>query len=231
MRAVRSTLLFALLPLFAACQWLPTGNGTPSSAGLSRMQGELIGQNGQLLFQPCREQRRYRVKDTAGTSLLQEAATLASEPGRLFVDLRGRFMASTGGNIAGQVNLEQVNRLSHSASVCEDPDFKRLVLVASGTHPDWNISITGKGMELNQVGQPTLALPLVEEQLPGGRLSFSTEANHQRIELWVAPQRCVDPATGTVSSLTAEFRLNDRLERGCAWYGGARDAPLASSDK
>lgn len=219
---VRSTLLFALLPLFSACT-LFTATPQGSNAGLTRMQGELSGQNGQLLFQPCNDTRRYVVTDTAGTSLLQEAATLASQPGKLFVDLRGRFDASAKGGGSGQVNLQQVYRLARSDSACKDPDFKRLKLFASGQAPHWTVQVTPKGMEINRPGQPPLALPYLEETLPDGRLSLSSEANGQRVELWVAPQRCVGSATGTVSSLTAEFRFNKEVQRGCAWFGGARD--------
>lgn len=222
MRVARSSLLFALLPLFAACQMLGPAALNPN-ASLTRMQGELIGQNGQLLFQPCNDTRRYAVTDTAGTSLLQEAATLASQPGKLFVDLRGRFDASAQGGGNGLVNLQQVYRLARSDSACNDPDFKRLKLSASGQAPHWSVQVTPRGMEINRPGQQPLALPYLEETLPAGRLSLSSEANGQRVELWVAPQRCVDSATGTVSSLTAEFRFNDDVQRGCAWFGGARD--------
>jgi putative lipoprotein len=222
MRVVRSSLLSALLPLFAACQMLSAAPPNPS-AGLTRMQGELSGQDGQLLFQPCNDTRRYVVTDTAGTSLLQEATTLASQPGKLFVDLRGRFDAGAKGGGSGQVKLQQVYRLTHSSRACNDPDFKRLKLFASGQAPHWTVQVTPKGMEINRPGQPPLALPYLEETLPDGRLSLSSEANGQRAELWVAPQRCVDPATGTVSSLTAEFRFNNDVQRGCAWFGGARD--------
>ena len=222
MRVVRSSLSLALLPLLAACQMLGPVAQDPN-ASLTRRQGELIGQNGQLLFQPCNDTRRYAVTDSGGTSLLQEASTLASQPGKLFVDLRGRFDASAKGAGSGQVNLQQVYRLTHSNSVCSDPDFKRLKLLASGQAPHWTVQVTPRGMEINRPGQPPLALPYLEETLPNGRLSLSSEANGQRVELWVAPQRCVDPATGTVSSLTAEFRFNKEVQRGCAWFGGARD--------
>lgn len=223
MRAVRSTLLFTVLPLFSACQLFTPAPPQNLNAGLTRMQGELSAANGQLLFHPCGEPRHYVVTDTAGTSLLQEAATLASQPGNLYADIRGRFDASKTGGTDGQVNLQHVYRLARSNTACSDPNFKNLVLQASGQTPHWSVRVNAKGMEIQRPGQPDLALPVLEETLPDGRLDLSTEANGQHIELWVAPQRCVDSATGTVSSLTAEFRFNNEVQRGCAWFGGARN--------
>ena len=57
MRAARSLVLVALLPVFAGCQLL---NSKPvdSNAGLTRLQGELVSDNGQLVFQPCVGQQR-----------------------------------------------------------------------------------------------------------------------------------------------------------------------------
>ncbi|WPO99005.1 hypothetical protein SFA35_20690 [Pseudomonas sp. HR96] len=219
---MRTALLLATLPFFAACQLFTPVPQNPN-AGLTRMQGELGGENGQLLFQPCNEHRRYVVTDTGHTSLLQEAATLASRPGKLYVDLRGSFNASSGGGTDGQVNLQQVYRLARSDSACSDPNYKTLVLAANGQAPHWSVRVNAKGMEIQRPGQPDLALPVLEETLPDGRLSLSTEANDLRIELWLAPQRCVDSATGTVSSLTAELRINGQVQRGCAWFGGARN--------
>ncbi|MNI83896.1 hypothetical protein D3C73_1407510 [compost metagenome] len=66
-------------------------------------------------------------------------------------------------------------------------------------------------------------MPFLEEQLPDGRFSLSTEANGQRVELWVAPQRCVDSMSGAVSHLSAELRVNGQTMRGCGYYGGSRN--------
>src|SRR5450830_573816 len=79
MRAARTLMLFALLPLFTACQLFESEPAKPSTAGLTRMQGELTAVAGKLLFQPCHDQRNYVVRDTGGTSILQEAASLASK--------------------------------------------------------------------------------------------------------------------------------------------------------
>ncbi|WP_122462464.1 COG3650 family protein [Pseudomonas viridiflava] len=225
MFAARSVLVFALLPLFAGCQMLGIKTDTPkvSTAGMIRMQGDLTGENGQLMFKPCNEQRRYVVKDRNDTGLLQEAASLADNKGRVFADLRGSFAASKAANSDGQLDLHQVYRVERPGQSCEDLNFKRLTLHVNGNKPAWNVNVSGKGMVLEREGQPPLAVPYLEEQLPDGSFSVSSEANNQRIELWVAPQRCVDSVNGSVQHLTAELRLNGQAQRGCGYYGGSRD--------
>ena len=217
MRVARSLVLVALLPLFAACQLLDGPRESASHVGQTRLQGQLTAADGKLLFQPCNEQRSLVVNDTGGTSVLQEAATLADDQGKLFADVRGRITAS------GQLDLEQLYRVERSGTACDDPDFKQLTLRAAGHGPEWNVRVSGKGMVIDRAGQPPLALPYVEEQLGDGRFNLSTEANNQRIELWVAPQRCVDSSTGSVQHMSAELRIDGQVQRGCGYFGGSRD--------
>ncbi|MDG6403759.1 hypothetical protein QCD79_27430, partial [Pseudomonas quasicaspiana] len=105
MFAVRSALLVALLPLFAGCQMLASHSGSDpvSKAGWIRMQGNLTGDSGKLMFQPCNEQRRYVVKDGGNTGILQEATSLADSSGKVFADLRGVFVASKAVDSDGQL--------------------------------------------------------------------------------------------------------------------------------
>lgn len=217
MRVARSLVLAALLPLFAACQWLDGPRESASHVGQTRLQGQLTAADGKLLFQPCNEQRSLVVNDTGGTSVLQEAASLADDQGKLFADVRGRITAS------GQLDLEQLYRVERSGTACDDPDFKQLTLRAAGHGPEWSVKVSGKGMVIDRAGQPPLALPYVEEQLGDGRFNLSTEANNQRIELWVAPQRCVDTSTASVQHMSAELRINGQVQRGCGYFGGSRN--------
>jgi putative lipoprotein len=123
----------------------------------------------------------------------------------------------------GQLNLHTLYRLQREGHGCQDINFKRLLLRASGNEPDWNISVSEQGLKLDRPGQPALALPYMEEQLPEGRFNLTSEANGQRLELWVAPQRCVDGMSGSVQHLTAELRMDGKVQRGCASFGGARN--------
>lgn len=222
MRAAHSLALFALLPLFAACQMFDSEPAKPSLAGLTRIQGELTAVGGKLLFQPCNDKRNYVVNDTSGTSVLQEAASLAGQQGALFADLRGQFSGVASGT-QGSVDLQQLYRMERSTSACNDPDFKRTILRANGHNPAWSMNVTAKGMVLQREGQPPLAVPYVEEQIGEGRFNLMTEANNQKVELWVAPQRCVDPVSGSLQHMSAELRVNGQVQRGCAAFGGSRD--------
>ncbi|KAB0505852.1 COG3650 family protein [Pseudomonas lini] len=220
MRVARSLVLVTLLPLFAACQLLDGPRESASHVGQTRMQGQLTAADGKLLFQPCNEQRSYVVNDTGGTSVLQEAATLADDQGKLFADVRGRIVAS---GADSRLDLGQLYRVERSGTACDDPNFKQLILRAAGHGPEWNVKVSGKGMVIDRAGQPPLALPYVEEQLGDGRFNLSTEANNQRIELWVAPQRCVDSSTGSVQHMSAELRIDGQVQRGCGYFGGSRN--------
>lgn len=216
MRVARSLVLVALLPLFAACQLFDGQRESASHVGQTRMQGQLTAADGKLVFQPCQDQRQLVVNDIGGTSVLQEAATLADEQGKLFADVRGK--------VAGdRLDLTQLYRVERSGTACDDPNFKLLILRATGHGPEWNVKVSGKGMVIDRDGQPPLAVPYVEEQLGDGRFNLSSEANNQRIELWVAPQRCVDSNTGSVQHMSAELRIDGQVQRGCGYFGGSRN--------
>ncbi len=216
MRVARSIVLVALLPLFAACQLFDGQRQSVSHAGQTRMQGQLTAADGKLVFQPCQDQRQLVVNDIGGTSVLQEAATLADEQGKLFADVRGKVSGD-------RLDLVQLYRVERSGTACDDPNFKLLILRAAGHAPKWNVKVSGKGMVIERDGQPPLAVPYVEEQLGDGRFNLSSEANNQRIELWVAPQRCVDSSTGSVQHMSAELRIDGQVQRGCGYFGGARN--------
>ncbi|MBX8467456.1 MULTISPECIES: COG3650 family protein [Pseudomonas] len=216
MRVARSLIVVALLPLFAACQLFDGARESASHVGQTRMQGQLTAADGKLVFQACGEQRQYVVNDIGGTSVLQEAATLADQQGKLFADVRGK--------IAGdRLDLTQLYRVERSGTACDDPNFKQLILRAAGHGPEWNVKVSGKGLVIDREGQPPLAVPYVEEQLGDGRFNLSSEANNQRIELWVAPQRCVDSSTGSVQHMSAELRIDGKVQRGCGYFGGSRN--------
>ena len=216
MRVARSLVLVALLPLFAACQLFDGPRESASHVGQTRMQGQLTAADGKLVFQPCQDQRQLVVNDIGGTSVLQEAATLADEQGKLFADVRGKVSGD-------RLDLTQLYRVERSGTACDDPNFKLLILRAAGHGPEWNVKVSGKGMVIDREGQPPLAVPYIEDQLGDGRFNLSSEANNQRIELWVAPQRCIDSNTGSVQHMSAELRIDGQVQRGCGYFGGARN--------
>ena len=140
----------------------------------------------------------------------------------LFVDLRGWPQGSTQADLDGEVRLDQVYRVQGEGPGCDEPGFDRLLLRASGHEPDWALGVGEEGLVLLRPSEEPLALPYLEEQMPNGSLSLSSEANGQRLELWLTPEHCVDSMSGAVQHLSAELRLNGSVLRGCASYGGAR---------
>lgn len=176
-----------------------------------------------MLFKPCNEARRFVVSDAAGTGILQEAANLADDAGdKLFADVRGSLTGTKQANNDGRLEVQRLYRLEPSTQACEDPNFKQLTLRADGHEPDWAIKASGKGMVLERVGR-THCLYLTRKSRCLAVAGLSSEANGQRIELWVAPQRCIDGATGAVRHLRAELRIDGQTLQGCGYYGGARD--------
>lgn len=213
----------ALLPLLASCQVFTDKPADPVIAQ-TRLQGELSLNAGQLLFRPCQEQRKFVLKDDQASGLSSDASSLFSDGhSTLYVDMRGELSANSASGVDGQFVPSQVYRVQAEGQGCGDINFARTLLRASGHEPDWSVAVSSQGLILNRPGQEPLALPYLEEQLPEGRLNLSSEANGERLELWVARQRCVDSMSGAVQHLSAELRLNGKVRRGCAYLGGARN--------
>lgn len=212
--------LFSLLPLFAACQvWSPK---PVDLHGATRQQGELSRQGNGLVFTPCNEQRRFSIEDSGNTGLVRDAAELFKDGGKtLFADLGGSFSGSTASGTDGTLDVSRVYRLQHEGHGCDDPNFKRTIVHAGGNEPGWSVMVNAQGLLLERPGQPQQVLPYVVESLPDGSSSYSSEADGKKLELWVAPERCVNSMSGALSHLSAELRLNDEALRGCAWPGGA----------
>lgn len=216
-------LSIALLPLFAGCQLLPPHADQPRPSS-QRLQGELSQSKGQLVLRPCGEQRSISLINDGNSSVAHDAAQLLNDgPAPLFVDLSGQLTASPSAGNDEQLQVTKVYRIQREGLGCTDPEFKRLILRASGNEPDWSLNITGQGLVLFRPGQQPLALPYLEEQLPDGRFNISSEANGQRLDLWIAPQHCSDSMSGAAQHLSAELRLDGQVMRGCAYFGGARN--------
>lgn len=218
MTATRA-LLLALIPLFAGCQTL-FGEDVPPTAGGDRLQGVLTRQGDTWQLQPCSQMPALKVSDAQGMDLTEQAGTLLADGhAQLFTDVRGVLDLQQ-----ATLTVTQLYRLQGEGPGCSDANFPRLVLRAGGHEPGWSVMINSQGLLLERPGKEALALPYLEEQLPGGQLAFSSEANQQQLQLWLAPQRCEDGATGALSHLSAQLRLGDgQVLRGCGYYGGARN--------
>lgn len=207
-------LCFALLPLLAGCQSL---SGTDEDyRPTQRLMGELSVVQGRLMLQPCDGGRQLAVEDAGSLDLLAEAERLSGDgAARLFADLEGE-------QLSDRLRATRLYRLQAEGHGCREEGFQRMIARASGNEPFWNISISAQGLVLQRPDAPPLAVPYLEEQLPEGRLYFSSEADGQRLSLWLAPQRCHDDMSGALRHLSAELRLNGERLTGCAYLGGAR---------
>lgn len=217
------TIALVLIPLLAACSF--KGGSSEAPAEQVRLQGEINEVNGQLLFRPCQEQRQFQVIDAGALHLLHEVQALQAESGQpLFSDLKGTLSASADPSHDGQLAVSRLLRLQNEGHGCNDVNFNRLSIRASGNEPDWSLSINPRGLLLERPGEQPLALPYMEEQLPDGRIGFSSSANGVQLELWLNPARCIDSMSGSVQPLQADLNINGQHERGCAYFGGARES-------
>lgn len=211
-------LLLALLPALTGCQLFDLQD-TPVEPEQVRLLGELRMENGQMLLQPCDEARRFSIDGPLAETLRRQSTTLLEGQQRaLFADLRGTLHASKQAD--GNFAITQIYRLQSEGHGCNDPNHSRLLLRASGNEPGWQVQVLSQGLLLQQLGQPDLALPYLEERLPDGQISYSTEADGLKLELWVLPQTCLDSMSGSVMHLSAELRMDGRIHPGCAAFGG-----------
>lgn len=218
---IAPVLALGLLPVLGGCQWLPWSSTAAQPAPI-RVQGELVRAGEMLMLSPCGEERHLLLLDAGELGLEEAAARLqAGSPRPLFADLGGQLDAESGD---GLYAVERLYRLQAEGPGCGEEDFKRLIVRASGNEPGWALRVNARGMVLERQGSAPLALPYLEESLPDGTLSFSSEADGQRVELWLTPGRCEDSMSGTLSHLQARLRVNQEEPlRGCAALGGARN--------
>lgn len=215
MRHLRFCTAIILAATLSACQTL-SSTTTPQQS-TSRIQGNLSQNNGQWLFQPCSATDSYILKPSA--TLTDELNRLAADTSSdLFADLAG-YLDST----QQHFTPTQRYRLQIEGHDCNDSDFARLQVRASGNEPFWSLLQTPQGLIFNAPGASAIVLPYIEEQLPGGRFHLSTEANEQHLRLWLTPQACVDSMIGTVHHLTAQLQWNKQTLNGCASFGALRD--------
>lgn len=199
----------------SACQVFQTAKDT--AAPSLRIQGTLSHKDDQWRFKPCTTNEHYRLVPSAA---INEALQyhLSETTSSLFADLSGTLDRSL-----STFTAQQLYRLQTEGHACNDSDFARLLVRASGHEPDWSILQTPQGLIFNQAGQPALVLPYIEEQLPDGRFYISSEANNQDLQLWITPQQCTDSMSGTLYHLSARLQWNQQTLQGCAAYGALRD--------
>jgi len=215
MRHFRIISLIFLMVSLSACQFLTPS--TSSAKPAQRMQGTITHSQGQWVFQPCTSQNLYIINSSS--ALDRELIPLiTAAPNGFFADLSGHL------DMAQQrFTPTQRYRLQTEGHDCSDPDFARLQLRASGNEPFWSILQTPRGLIFNQIGEAAIVLPYLEEQLPDGRFHLSSQANNQKLNLWITPQQCIDSISGTVYHLYVKLQWNQQSFNGCAAFGALRD--------
>lgn len=213
--------LLATLPLLVACQSLWTDDSESNDGLGARWQGIVSLEEGRLWFSPCQEQRRLPLKPTPEIEQTIRELMADSGQSQLFADLNAQS-----GQETGSLVVTQFQRFSaptpQSCLIALDP--QQPSLSASSNNPSivWNLSISQQGMLLEIPHQTPKAIPYLEEQLPGGRISFSSDINGQHIELWITPQKCFDGITTTLTSLSATLHVDQQQLSGCAYFGRHR---------
>ena len=202
------TALSALL--ISACQ----STSTPKAIG-EHMQGYLTPSATGWQFESCNESKTRAAQLNAPWN--EQAQALVDDGNsKVFVDWQASLVNQA-------VSPTTVYRLQGEGFGCDDPDFKRLALRATGN--TWSASISKQGMLLTRVDTPPLAVPYVEEALPNAHRSYTSQANGKTIELWISPGQCVDAASGMRTTFTAQLLIDQEKvgEAGCAYPGGAED--------
>ena len=217
---LRICYLLAVLGLLVACQ---NNEVTPTSYyGKTQLRAILTQQHGKWLATSCTspDKLRYELRDEANFSMDAEQL-LTKAKDALFIDAEGVVETNTTDDTS--FVIKKINRLTLDANRgCSEADYNKIIVRTVGKNPLWFTSIALKGLVLERVNQPALVLPYVVERLPSGQMNFSTDANGQHIELWVAPERCEDEETGELYAMRARLTVNAQTFQGCGYLGAVK---------
>lgn len=213
--------LHLLAPLLLS---LPlTGLAAPEQPASERLQGDLFSDGRRLLLRPCGEQYGYPllIDSTADPEgLIAEVIALSPLP--LFVDVRGTLFSDAEG--IPSLKLRTLYRLEYEGHGCADSGLASRLIGAQGNEPGWWVQVSARGLVFERQGEERMALPYLEEQLPDGGLSLSSEADGQQLELWLTPGLCQDSMSGALYHLRARLQIDGQPPlQGCASFGAARD--------
>lgn len=214
--------LFVSCLLLVACQ--STEIKSPLDRATTQLRAVLTKEHGQWMAMSCTNDTHEQLRLLDDSSFASDADTLMNRSSKstLFIDVMGvRSNRSNAGEL-DSFSVKKLNRLTTDINRgCREDDYNRVVIRAIGKNPLWITSIAPKGLVLERINQSPLVLPYVDERLPDGQMNFATEANGQKIQLWVAPERCIDEETGDVYSMRAILTINYQTLQGCGYLGKA----------
>lgn len=201
------TIVFCSL-LLSGCQLLNTQSNPVTS---ERLQGQLRQIDNDWQLTPCNSSTALQVEFSAQWTEALQQCTQEQSPS-CFADLE----VEPGPTPAPVTHVHRIQIEGHS---CNDAEFAHLHIRASGNEPFWNIRLNDQGLVLQQPGQPTLALPYIQEQLGNGLQYISSQVDHQTLQLWISEQPCTDSMSGAWHALSARLDWQGQTLHGCAYYG------------
>lgn len=204
--------LFIALPLaslLTACSLLPSNQPAQNST-TERMSGWLNTDTWQLAS--CSPQQSSF--SLTASSALEQQLQQHCEMQDCFVDL----LVESSSLAQESAKAVQWLRIDNESAGCQASYPAGSRLVAQGNEPFWSLLISQQGMLLEQPGQPAQALPHIEEALPDGSLHYSSQVNHEQLNLWLSPQPCTDNMSGAYRHLTARLEWQGQSLSGCAYY-------------
>lgn len=192
--------------------------------GSTQLRAVITKQNGQWIATDCigSSHARFELVDTINLTPDIDSLIKKAPKDQLFIDVIGTVNKQPDTSNMGDFTVKQLNRLTIDPNKgCQEDDYNRVVVRAIGKNPLWVTSIAPKGLVLERVNQSPLVLPYVDERLPDGQMNFATEANGQKIQLWAAPERCIDDETGDIYSMRTILTINYQTQQGCGYLGKA----------
>lgn len=196
------------LPLLTACSMFSATVNTNPLINTQRLQGTLNKNTDNSWTLISCDQKQLTL--VANNEYLENLNTLDAHGS--FVDIAGKLSDN-------QFTAVKVYRTQREGFTCDDPRFKRLILRAMGNEPFWSATIENNGFLLQRLGEPAQAVPYIEEQLPNGNINISATVDGQPLQLWLTEQPCNDSMADNQYHLTAELRIGQNIERGCAYFG------------
>lgn len=208
-----------------ACRGDPAVRGRE---GASIHRGTVVFASGGLLFTPCGAQTRYWVVDETREQELERIhRELAPQGEPLFVDVHG-FIGpppdvAVRARIERALSMTEVRRAAPLGPQCAE-DLARFEVRARGTDPAWSLEVSRERVSFRRDGGDEQAFPYAQPVASGGGLLYAVRLDGpppRAIGVLVRRERCVDPASGAIYSLSAEVGVDGETFKGCAWAGEA----------
>ena len=203
-------------------------SATRSREGASTHRGVVVLGPNEQLFVPCGAKTRYWVIDRTPDADLDSLYRKLAPPGQpLFVDVHGWIGPATEAAAAAKleqaITVSEVRRAVPGTTGCSE-DVSGFELRATGSGPAWTLEVSREGMRFRPEGGEEQTFPYAKPQAAGGGLLYAVKVDGppaRALGVLVKRERCIDPRTGAVYSLSAEVGTAGERMKGCAYAGDA----------